>query len=806
MHDIRYAIRALRKQPLFTLVAVLTLTLGIGANTAIFSLLYQVLLRPLPYPDADRLVFVWNMYPLMGLPQASVSIPDYIDRKTQAPAIEDATLFTGVSANLADGGQPEQVRALMVTPSFFTTLRRQPFLGRGFTEDEARPDADNFVILSYGLWQSRFGGDRSLVGRDIRMNGEAYRVVGVMGADFRLTNDVGVYVPFAFTPQQTSDQARGNEFSQMIARLKPGASIEQLNGQMKMIVERNLERLPQRQAFARSSGFGGFAVDIRQQLVGEARTPLYALQGVVLAVLLIACANVANLLLMRATGRYRELAIRTTLGAGQWRLVRQMVTEGVVLSSLGAGGGLAIGWIGVRTLVALSSNQLPGIAETSLHPAVLFFTLAIAVLTGLVFGVVPAVSAIRGNTSALLKDDATRGSASRATTFVRSTLVIAETAAALMLLVGAGLLIKSFGRLLDVNPGFSSERVLTAGVALPASRYPDAATRSAFWTRLLEKVRTVPGVTAAGLTSNLPLSGNVSSGSYSIVGYTPGPSEAAPHGRQEVVGGDYFRTMQIPLVQGRLFTDSDTAESPRVVVIDQYLVNRYFPNRNPLGQEIQRGQGPQGRYTIVGVVGTINAIDLAQPVNKERIYYPIAQQPRPGMALVIKSALEPSQLVAQVRSAVQEIDPEQPLANVRTMDEWVSRSLEGRRTPMVLFVLFGVVALLLSAIGIYGVLAFNVAQRVREFGIRQALGANSQSILALVFKQGLTTAGIGLLLGLLASYGLSRYLETLLFGVQARDWMVFSLVTVLLFAVAALACYIPARRATRIDPIVALRV
>jgi len=806
MHDIRYAIRALRKQPLFTLVAVLTLALGIGANTAIFSLLYQVLLRPLPYPDADRLVFVWNTYPLMGLPQASVSIPDYIDRKTQASAIEDATLFTGGSANLADGGQPEQVRSLMVTPSFFTTLQRQPFLGRGFTEDEARPEADNFVILSYGLWQSRFGGDRSLVGRDIRMNGEAYRVVGVMGADFRLTNDVGVYVPFAFTPQQMSDQARGNEFSQMIARLKPGASIEQLNGQMKIIVERNLERLPQRQAFARSSGFGGFAVDIRQQLVGEARTPLYALQGVVLAVLLIACANVANLLLMRATGRYRELAIRTTLGAGQWRLVRQMVTEGVVLSSLGAAGGLALGWIGVRTLVALSSNQVPGIAETSLHPAVLFFTLAIAVLTGLVFGVVPAVSVIRGNTSSLLKDDATRGSASRATTFVRSTLVIAETAAALMLLVGAGLLIKSFGRLLDVNPGFSSERVLTASVALPANRYPDAATRSAFWARLLEKVRAVPGVTAAGLTSNLPLSGNVSSGSYSIVGYTPGPSEPAPHGRQEVVGGDYFRTLQIPLLQGRVFTDSDTAESPRVVVIDQYLVNRYFANRNPLGQEIQRGQGPQGRYTIVGVVGTINAIDLAQPVNKERIYYPIAQQPRPGMALVLKSALEPSQLVAQVRSAVQEIDPEQPLASVRTMDEWVSRSLEGRRTPMVLFVLFGVVALLLSAIGIYGVLAFNVAQRVREFGIRQALGANSQSILALVFKQGLTTAGIGLVLGLLASYGLSRYLETLLFGVQARDWMVFSIVTVLLFAVAALACYIPARRATRIDPIVALRI
>ncbi len=509
---------------------------------------------------------------------------------------------------------------------------------------------------------------------------------------------------------------------------------------------------------------------------------------------------------MRATGRYRELAIRTTLGAGQWRLVRQMITEGLLLSLLGSVGGLVLGLIGVRTLVALSSAQLPGIAEVSLHPPVLFFTLALAVLTGLVFGMVPAVSVIRGNTSSLLKEDATRGSASRTTTAVRSTLVIVETALALMLLVGAGLLIKSFGRLQEVNPGFSPERVLTTGIALPASRYPDGAARGAFWARLLEKARTIPGVSAAGVTSNLPFTGNVSSGSYAIVGYTPGPSEAPPHGRQEVVGGDYFKAMRIPVVQGRIFNDGDTADSPRVVVIDQYLVNRYFPNRNPLGQEIQRGQGPQGRYTIVGVVGTINSIDLAQPVTKERLYYPIAQQPRQGMALVLKSALEPSQLVAQVRAAVQSLDPEQPLANVRTMDEWVGRSLENRRTPMVLFVLFGIVALLLSAIGIYGVLAFSVAQRVREFGIRQALGANRRSILSLVFKQGLATTGVGLAIGLAASYGLSRYLETLLYGVNARDWMVFATVTVLLLAVAILACYIPARRATRIDPMVALRV
>ena len=806
MQDIRYALRTLRKQPLFTLVAVLTLTLGIGANTAIFSLLYQALLRPLPYAHADRLVFVWNTYPKMGLPQASVSIPDYIDRKTQAPAVEDATLFTGRAVNLAEGGQPEQVRALAVTPSFFSTLGRQPFLGRGFTEDEAKPDADKYVILTHGLWQSRFGGDASLVGRDIRMNGESYRVVGVLPADFRLpAMTVGVLVPFSFTPQQMSDQGRGNEFSQMIARLRPGATIEQVNAQMATIVDRNLERLPQRQAFARSSGFGGYAIDIREQLVGDARAPLYALQGVVIAVLLIACANVANLLLMRATGRYRELAIRTTLGAGQWRLVRQMITEGVVLSLFGAIGGLALGYAGLRALIALSSRQMPGIADATMSPAVLVFTVALAVVTGLVFGVVPALSVLRGNTSTLLKDDSTRGSASRATAFMRGSLVIVETALALMLLIGAGLLIKSFARLQDVDPGFSTENVLTTQISLPASRYADGPARRLFWERLLEKAAAIPGVTSAGLTSNVPFNGNVSSGSYSIAGYTPGPSEPAPHGRQEVVGGDYFKAMQIPVLQGRGFSESDTGESAPVVVIDQYLVNRYFANRNPIGQEIQRG-GPQSpRFTIVGVVGTINSIDLGQPVAKERIYYPIAQQPRPSMALVIKTPLDPNSLVPQLRAAVQSLDPEQPIADVRTMEQWVGRSLEGRRAPMMLFTLFGAVALILSAIGIYGVLAFNVAQRVREFGIRQALGADSGSILSLVLKQGLVTTGVGLVIGLAASFALARYLRTLLFTVEPRDWTVFTAVTLLLLVVAILACYVPARRATRIDPMVALR-
>ena len=806
MRDIRYALRTLGKQPIFAIVAVLTLTLGIGANTAIFSLLYHILLKPLPFPEADRLVFVWNSYPLTGLPQASVSIPDYIDRKTQAPAIEDATLFTGRSVTISEGGRPEQVRALAVTPSFFSTLRRQPALGRAFVEEEAKPEADRFVILTNGLWRSRFGADPSMVGRDIRVNGLAHRVVGVLPADIRLpSRDIALLTPFAFTPQQMSDQGRGSEFSSMIARLKPGATIEELDAQMKTIINRNLDRLPQFRPWVATSGFTGKAVPIREELVGEAREPLYVLQIGVLVVLLIACANVANLLLMRATGRSRELAIRTTLGAGQGRLVRQMLTEGLVLSAFGALGGLAAAYLGVRALVAMSSGTLDTVTDAPLHPAVLAFTTGLAMVTGLVFGVVPALPVIRGNTSSFLKDDSARGSASRSTGFTRTALVVAETAFALMLLVGAGLLIKSFSRLQDVDPGFSTGNVLTAQIALPASRYADPPALRTFWQRLLEKARAIPGVTSAGLTSNVPFNGSVSSGSYSIVGYTPPPNEAPPHGRQEVVAGDYFRAMDIPLIEGRVFNDGDTAESQQVVVIDRYLVDRYFPNGSALGQQLRRGGPTSPALTIIGVVGTINSIDLAQPVAKERVYRPVTQQALRSMALVIKTGVDPTTLVPQVRAAVQSIDPEQAIADVRTMDQWVGRSLEGRRAPMLLLGLFGAIALALSAIGIYGVLAFSVGQRVREFGIRQALGADRQSILSLVLRQGLRTTAIGVALGLAGAAWLTKYLQTLLFAVRPLDGVVFAAVTLLLVAVAVLACYLPARRATRIDPMVALR-
>ena len=804
MQDLRYALRTLRKQPVFTLVAVLTLALGIGANTAIFSLIYQILLRPLPYPDAGRLVFVWNTYPGINLPQASVSIPDYLDRKTQAPALADATLFTMRTANLNEGGQPEQLRALAVTPSFFSTLQRAPFIGRGFTEEEAKPNADRFAILTHGLWVSHYGADPSIIGRDIHVNGEAHRVVGVLPADFDIpSRDVALLVPFSFTPEQMSDNGRGNEFSSMIARLRPGASLEQADAQFTTIVARNIERLPQLQSFAKTSGFGGYAVGLRDQIVGDVRTPLLVLQAGVVLVLLIACANVANLLLMRAAARLRELAIRTTLGAGRARIVRQLLTEGLVLSLAGAFAGLGLGMAGLEALIALSTTQIPGSPEATLHLPVLAFTLGLAVLTGLVFGMTPALTVLRENTASFLKDDSARSTPGRRAGATRAVLVVSETAIAVVLLIGAGLLLKSFVQLQSVNPGFTPDHVLTAQISLPAVRYASAPTRIAFWSRLAERVRSIPGVTAAGLTTNVPFNGNVGSGSYTIVGRTLAPGEAPPHGRQEIVGADYFAAMRIPLVAGRLFRDGDAALAPIVCVVDEYLVKKYFADRSPLGERIQRG--PNFIATIVGVVGSINSIDLGQPVTKERIYYSATQAGPSSMAMVLKTSPDPVSVVPQVRAAVQAVDPEQPIADVRTMDQWVSSSLQNRRTPTALLTVFGAVALVLSAIGIYGILAFAVTQRGREFGIRHALGADQRSILSLVIFEGLRTASVGIVLGLLGAAALTRSLQSLLFGVTVHDPEVFVGVAVALLTVAAAACYIPARRATRVDPIVALR-
>ena len=800
--DLRYALRTLRKQPVFTSVAVLTLALGIGANTAIFSLVYRVLLRPLPYRDAERLVFVWNSEQNGG--RMDVAIPDYLDRRADAPAIEDATLFTTRAATLSTSGRPEQLATLAVTPSFFSTLGRGVQLGRTFTPDEAVPGANRRVILTHATWRARFGGDPSVVGRSIRLNREAYEVVGVLPADFELpVPDVTLLTPFAFTPRQMSDQERGQEFSSMIARLRPGATIEQLNDQMRAIVARLIDRLPERAAYMRNSGFTGVAVPIRDQLVGDARTPLLLLQAGVLLVLLIACANVANLLLMRATGRSRELAIRSSLGAQPSRIVRQLLIEGVVLSTLGAVAGLALAVVGVRALGTMIAGQVPSAAHASIDAAVLAFTAAVAMIAGIGFGSVPAVIVLRGGTMRALKEDAGRASAGRRTRMTRSALVVVEVAIAVVLVVGAGLLVKSFARVTRVDPGFSSDRVLSAQLTLSALRYPDAAAIRAFWPRLLGEAQTIPGVRSVALTGAVPFSGQDGSGTYRITDRPPGPSDPLPHAFLTTVGGDFFRTLDIPLRAGRLFNDGDTAAAPRVVIVDELLARRQFPGVDPIGRQLNFGS-PRN-YTIVGVVGTINQADLAKPVREERIYFSVAQIAQSIMGMVVKTAVDPVSIAPQLRAAVQRVDPEQAIAEVGPLDEWRSRSLQTRRTPATLLVLFGSVALLLSAIGIYGVLSFAVAERTRELAIRQALGADPRSILSLVLGQGLRTTLAGIGLGLAGAAVLTRYLQSLLFGVAPRDAIVFGASAAVLTAVAAIACYVPARRATRVDPMTALR-
>jgi predicted permease len=804
MQDLRYAFRTLRKQPVFTLVAVLTLTLGIGANTAIFSLLYQVILRPLPFPEPERLVYVWNVYTKGGGEPSDVSIPDYLDRRALAPAIEDAALFTARDATLLAGSVPEQLVALAVTPSFFTTLRRGPALGRGFVDADAIPGADRGIILTHALWAGRFSSDPAIVGRSIRVNGEPHEVVGVLAADFELPwRDVSMLVPFAFTPEQMSDQERGNEFSEMIARLRPGATIPQVNSQMEAIVTQLMDRVPRRADYMRNSGFGGIAVGMRDNIVGKVSTSLYLLQAGVVLVLFIACANVGNLLLMRATGRQRELALRTTLGASGTRILRQLLTEGALLSALGTIGGLALAVAGSRALTVMMADQMPRGLGLSLKPAVLGFTIVLALLTSVVFGVAPAIPAMRGRVASALKEDATRGSAGRRTGLLRAGLAAAEVSFAVLLLIGAGLLIKSFVRVTRVDPGFSVDHVMTAQITLPATRYADAPSMRAFWQRLLERTRAIPGVTSAGLISTLPFGGSLSAGSFTIVGRTLPRTATPPHALNDRAGGEYFRVMGIPLLEGRLFADGDTANVPRVVVIDRLLADTQFPGESAIGHQINFGS--ERNYTIVGVVGTVNAADLAKPVPEGRIYFSATQLTPISMSLVVKTAVDPASIAPQIREAVRAIDTEHPIARMRTMGEWMARSLDTRKAPMTLVTIFGAVALVLSAIGIYGVLAFGVAQRVREFGIRQALGADRASILSLVLGQGLRTAGVGIALGLGGALVLTRYLQSLLFGVSTHDVTVFAGVTAILFGVALLACYIPARRATRVDPMVALR-
>ncbi len=802
--DLRFALRSLLKSPGFALVAVLTLALCIGANSAIFSVVNAILLKPYPWPDSDRLVYVYNSYPQMGLPNAGVSIPDYLDRRAGVRAFADAAMFNTMSFNLASDAEPERIVGLRTTPSLFTTLQTGAALGRVFNDSEAEPGHDHVIVLSHTLWKNRFGANRAIIGTTIRLNTETYTVVGVMPDGFYFPSPQNqAWVPFAFTAAQKSDHERGNEYSSMIARLKPGATPAGAQADLDLIQARNAERLVDEREFYKTSGFGGRLNGFLEQNVAGIRGMLWLVQAGVAAALLIGCANVASLLLARAVARERELAIRAALGAGRAWLMRLMLAESLLLFLAGGSAGLLVAWWGVDGLGSLGLSTLPRAYGVQLDFTVFAFTLFCALLTGLGFGALPAWSASRGDAAAALKEAGTRGSAGKRTSFVRAALVVGEIALAVMLLSTAGLLVRSFEKLQQENPGFSPGGVITAQLDLPDAKYDRDEKRTAFADAALSRLRALPGVSAAGLTDVLPFTGNNSSGSYSSPDIQVPAGAPTPHGQQRVVDPGYFHAMGFTLLRGRMFTDADAPGAQRVVIIDRLLADRYWPGQDPIGKQITRNDPKP--WTIVGVVAPVKFQSLEEDLKKETLYYPYAQAPGNRIILTVRTTGDPTLLAAAVREAVHSADPEQPIYDVKTMQQRMDNVSQHRRAPMLLISLFSGVALLLAVLGVYGVLAFSVAQRTTEFGVRLALGATAGDIAGLVLRQGSRLVLIGVLTGLAGYLALSQIIGRLLYGVAATDPLTLAIAPVVLAIAAFAACLIPVRRATRVSPMVALR-
>ncbi|HEX8775812.1 MAG TPA: ABC transporter permease [Pyrinomonadaceae bacterium] len=800
--DLRYGIRTMWKNPAFTVVAVVALALGIGANTAIFSVVNSILLRPLPFKDPERLVMVWHAYPKLDL-MAPVSPPGFMDYRARTDVFENSAAAAGGSANLTGEGEPERIQARAVTASFFPTYGVEAALGRTFVQEEDQPGHDHVVILSNGLWQRRFGADPAIIGKTITLDGEGYNVVGVMPASFKGFGQDDVWVPLGLTAEQLAPNRRGSEFLLMTARLKAGVSLEQAQAAMDNVAAQIQQNNPQ--SVANDGSWGVKVKSVYEEVVGDIRLALLVLLGAVGFVLLIACANVANLLLARASGRRREIAIRTALGAGRLRLVRQLLTESVLLSVLGGGLGLVLAVWGVDVLIKLNQNNIPRAQEVGIDGRVLAFTFGLSLLTGILFGLVPALQASKTElTDALKEGGRTSGGPIRGR--FRNVLVVTEIALALVLLIGAGLMVKSFARLSHVNPGFDPQNLLTMQVALPSTKYREPRQRADFYQQALEKIKTLPGVRSVGAVSQLPLSGAVASGFFAIEGQQYQQGEQLPHTDMRASSSEYLQTMGIPLTRGRYFNERDTDSSPYVAIIDETLARRYWPNEDPIGKRISfnRREGTQVWREIVGVVGAVKhkALDADY---RGQLYFPHAQNPWNGMYLVVRTMNEPASMAGMVRSAIQAVDKDQPVYRVMTMETMLNESVAQRRFSMLLLTLFAVVAVALAIVGLYGVMSYGVSQRTHEIGIRMALGAQARDVLKMVVGQGLLLALIGVGLGLVGALLLTRVMSSLLFGVSATDPFMFATIPLIMAAVALLACYIPARRATKVDPMIALR-
>jgi putative ABC transport system permease protein len=803
VNDFRYVIRQLARTPGFTLIAVLTLALCIGANSAIFSVINAILLRPYPWPGSERLVYANNTYPLMGLPDAGVSVPDYLDRRNGVKEFEDSAMYTRARLNLSGDAQPELINGLSATPSLFTTLQSQAAIGRVFNEDDAKPGSAETVVLSNDFWKSRFGADPAVVGRSIRLDNRPVTVIGVMPEGFYFPSPkVLLWTPFVITPAQRQDTERGNEFSTMIARLRPGATIGAVQRELDQIQARNAQRLPEGREFWKTSGFDGLAVGFLRRNVQDVSSMLWLVQAAVAAALLIGCANVAGLLLARAVGREKELAIRTALGASRIRVIRLLLSESLVLFTAGGLLGLLVALWSIGLLQAAGLSTLPRGFAVRLDPAVFAFTLGCAVVAGLAFGTLPAWSASRSNPSASLKESGVRGSAGRRTQRLRAALVVAEVALAVMLVATASLLIKSFIRLQEVDPGFVPSGVIAAQVSLPPGKYDKPEKIVSFQNAVIARLTATPGIQAAGITDLVPFGGGGNSGSYSSPDIVLPPNAPFPHSLVRTADPGFLKTLGLTLLRGRWFADSDTASGRHVVVVDRVLVDRYWKDQDPIGKRIVRDGTT---WTVVGVVATVKSRTLDEPSAKETIYFPMAQSPQMNLVFAVRTSGDPSAFAASIREAVRSVDPAQPVFDMLTMRQRMDDAAQPRRAPVVLLSVFGGLAIVLAMLGIYGVLAFSVAQRTSEFGVRMALGATPLDIASLVLRMGslLVAAGIGL--GLAGYVALNRLVATLLFSTPSLDPEMLVLAPALLVLVALAACLVPAMRATRVEPVNALR-
>src|SRR5215813_6220030 len=799
--DLRFGVRMMLKAPNYTLIAVLTLALGIGANTAIFSVINAVLLRPLPYVDAERLVFVGHSWG-GGAPRIISSL-NYLDCRDQNSVFENTALVLWWGANLTGQGQPERLTGLQVSAGFFETLKTQPILGRAFLPEDDQPGHDQVVILSYGLWQRRFAGDPQVLGRSITLDDKIYSIVGVAPPDFRFfpTGKLEIIKPGAPAPEMSQQYHRQWETFYMIARLKPGVTFEQGQADMKAVTERIRQQNPR--WYPPENPWSLAARPLQEYFFGDLRRPLFLLWSAVGFVLLIACANVANLALARATSRRKEFSVRLAVGANRFRLMRQLLTESVMLALIGGGLGCLLALWGISALVALEPTKVFQAVRVNADGAVLWFSLGVSLLTGVMFGLFPAIRYSKANLAEAIKEGALSSGERFRLRSPKSILVIAEVALSLLLLIGSGLLLRSFDKVLRVNPGFEPQGLLAFILFLPEAKYKTTEQINALYQQAFINIRAIPGVEAVGSTDNPPLSRVTSRNVFDIEGRHFSPAQE-PSGTVFAVTPGYFQTMRIPLRAGRYFTEQDTIGAPPVIIIDEALAERYFAGQNPVGQRMVFGGGSWRE--IVGVVGHIKHDGLDEGQGDVQYYYPTFQgEQETGTVVLVRSTADPLTLVPAVQDAIQKLDPNQPIFRITTMTQKLREITAERRFLALLLSIFAGTALVLAAIGLSGVISYSVSQRTHEIGIRMALGAQAADVYKLILAQWLKLALLGIVLGLLAAYALTRWLETLLFGVRPTDPLTFIVVAVVLTLVALLACWIPARRATKVDPMIALR-